>query len=119
MVCQLCTTAARHVHASYDTGLFVRQGVLTPFDRLDGYERKIQSGPAEAGQSADMNEPSAGTCCRHMHCVSYLLELYIHLLLLQQNAQGACGELIRANWRSVVVQPVLHVACISCVPAQA
>ena len=38
----------------------MQQGVLTPFDRLDGFERKIQSGPAEAGQSADMNEPSAG-----------------------------------------------------------
>lgn len=38
----------------------MQQGVLTPFDRLDGFERKIQNGPAEAGQSADMNEPSAG-----------------------------------------------------------
>jgi len=28
------------------------QGVLTPFDRLDGYERRIQSDPADGGAGA-------------------------------------------------------------------
>lgn len=37
------------------------QGVLTPFDCLNGYERKIQSGPAEAPQASDAHEPSAGS----------------------------------------------------------
>ena len=52
--------ASWQVLLTAESAICVQQGVLTPFDRLDGFERKIQSGPAEAGQSADMNEPSAG-----------------------------------------------------------
>lgn len=88
-----CFACHHRLYASCHACLFVQQGVLTPFDRLDGYERKIQSGPAEAGQSADINEPSAGACYRLMHCVltpHLFLCIFTGILLLLSGFERAC-----------------------------
>ena len=41
------------------------QGVLTPFDRLDGFERRVQQRPAQAaaGRSAGQASTSGNLCC--------------------------------------------------------
>ena len=41
------------------------QGVLTPFDCLDGFERRVQQRPAQAGtgRSAGQASTSGDLCC--------------------------------------------------------
>ena len=56
---------------------FLLQGVLTPFERLDGYERKIQSGRSVAEGSADQEQPSAGNPS-HFTVDTLLTSFFIH-----------------------------------------
>ena len=59
---------ARHVQRLVIKGLYtykhacIWQGVLTPFDRLDGYERRVQSGAAAPAEQTDASasQPISG-----------------------------------------------------------
>ena len=49
------------------------QGVLTPFDRLDGYERRIQSGSAAERSAGEVSTSGAPTAWRGSTGMQYFL----------------------------------------------
>lgn len=68
------------------------QGVLTPFDRLEGFERKVQSGPAEVGGSADQDQPSAGTAV-FLAFAHQRLNALLGLVCGLPSEVSSCGQL--------------------------
>lgn len=74
----------------------VHQGVLTPFDNLSGFERRVHSRPAEVAAPSDSNPSTSGWASRracmqseraseHGNCK---LSMRMHWLGMEPSAHG-------------------------------
>jgi len=82
------------------------QGVLTPFDRLDGYERRIQNDPAQADDGAAST--SGKRNCRDKQSLWYSWPL-VRVCMVRQLRRSLCLR----NWPRRLPSVVLHALSMS------